>query len=131
MTTALKSAALAACVAMLSGCASIVSGSTDEVRIDSKPTGATCDVYRSGEILNRIVTPQTITVKRRGNTLLTTCEKDGLAGSEKLKSSTNMWVLGNFGFAVLPVITIVGLAVDGVTGAWHGYDDATVELKAN
>lgn len=101
------------------GCASIMSGQTDQVRVESEPQGQACEVTQGKETLARITTPQTITVPRSSSPLLVTC---GTA-LETQRSRTNNWVMGNFLlFPVLPLM-VVGLGVDGVTGAWHGYGD--------
>lgn len=113
---------------LMSGCATVVSGTSDDVRFDSKPAGAECTVYRSGEVLNRIRTPQTINVRRSGKPLLAVCESGDLRGREVIDSGHNWWWLGNMAFIAPPAI-IVGLLIDGFSGAWHGYDDVTVKLN--
>lgn len=113
---------------LLNGCASIVSGTTDDIKIDTVPTGADCTVYRSGNVVGRVHTPQTVNVKRSGSPLLAVCENGEQTGRDTIDSGFNSWVLGNMLF-IAPGAIIVGLVVDGVTGAWHGYDDAEVKLN--
>lgn len=116
--------ALAAVAALaLSGCASIISGNTDSVRIDSEPSGQECNLYQGREMLDRITTPETVVVPRKGASLLVTCGED----RARAESEVNGWVLGNFLF--FPIGTVIGMIVDIGTGAEHGYDDVVVRRK--
>lgn len=122
MTNSIKAAALAATAALaLSGCASIVSGQTDMVKIDSSPSGQECIVYRGKETVARVVTPQTVPIERGTESLLVVCGDS----REREDDGFNGWMLGNL-FLFPPVGTIVGLLVDGSTGASRGYDDVMV-----
>ena len=114
--------ALAAVAALaLSGCASIMSGNTDSVRIDNEPSKRECNLYQGRDMLDRITTPETVVVPRKGASLLVTCGED----RARAESGVNGWVLGNF--LLTPIGTVIGIAVDMGTGAEHGYDDVTVK----
>lgn len=112
--------------AQMSACATIVSGTTDDVAIDTKPPGAACSVVRDGrEIGNIMRTPGTVTVSRTGEPLYINCATADAAGRETDDAGFNAWTLGNLPFMLLGA---VGLIVDGISGAYHGYDDVTVDM---
>src|SRR6476646_8876548 len=70
-------AALAALGAALSGCASIVEGTTQSIAITSPPTdGAKC-VMTSSEGTYYVTTPGNATVHKTKNDLDVVCKKDG------------------------------------------------------
>jgi len=115
----LYSFALAAiAAASLSGCASIVSGSHQDISINTSPEGAKCAVYRDGVQVGYVnSTPGVVSVSRRANDLWVGCVKDNYDFSNAKDSSDfNGWVIGNLGFGGL-----IGLIVDMSTGATHAY----------
>lgn len=139
-----RAAALVGVLA-LSSCATIISGSQDEVKIDSKPQGAQCEVYKAGDIIARVKsTPETVMVKRSGKDLRVHCAlheqpvvasldtagatKD-LRGVETIDSGYNGWSMLNFLMVPALPLMITGLLIDGFSGAGSGYDDAVVEMK--
>lgn len=122
-----KAAGIAAAVALAlsaGGCASIISGQHDQVKIESEPPGQSCEVYQGGETVARVITPQTVTVERNSSGLLVVCGD----AREREESGFNAWTFGNFIF--FPIGTIIGLAVDWGTGADHGYGDVMVRGAA-
>lgn len=127
--TKMRMIASFAAALMLSGCATVVSGTTDDVKFETTPvTHADCTVYRSGDVVGRVHTPQTISVRRSGKPLLAVCQHGELHGKQVIESGHNWWWLGNMLFIAPPTI-IVGLLIDGFSGAWRGYDDVSVTLK--
>lgn len=127
--SAMKAAAVAALAAALlggGGCASIVSGSRDDVGISTKPAGGTCDVYNhNGILLAHTATPGRVTVPRSSSDLTVDCALGVKKGTEKIESESNGWVWGNV-LLFPPFGTLIGLAVDASTGALNGYDDIVV-----
>lgn len=140
-------AAAAALLAMftLNNCATIISGTQDEVKIDSSPQGAECEVYKAGDVVARVKsTPETVMVKRSGKDLRVHCALDqqssvaslgspavakDLTGVETVKSGYNGWNMLNFLMVPALPLAITGLLVDGFSGASSGYDDAIVKMK--
>lgn len=123
MRSTLKAAGLAAAAALaLSGCASIVSGTTDHVEISSEQPGQECVVYQGGRSVAQVTTPASVAVERTSSSLLVTC--GGMQAKEK--SGFNWWTLGNF-LMFPPGGTIIGLLIDTITGAYHGYDAVVVK----
>ena len=110
---------------MLPGCASIVSGSTDEIEVATNPPGADCILYRDGANIGRInPTPGRLAVARSYSDVTVNCTKPefedaaGTAGS-----GFNGWVIGN-----LLLGGLVGIIIDTATANATGYDDVIVSL---
>lgn len=123
--SATRAAALAAATALaLSGCATVVSGGTDHVRIDSEPPWQKFEVYQGGSSVGSGVTPQTIAVERNSSGLLVICGGQ----REWVESGFNGWTLGNL-LLFPPAGTAIGWIIDALSGASAGYDDIKVEAK--
>lgn len=62
----------------LSGCAAVVSGTTDVVSVSSSPPGTNCSVARSGSVIGIVTaTPGMTSVAKRGSPFQVTCSKPG------------------------------------------------------
>jgi hypothetical protein len=102
-----------------SGCASIISGRTAQVKIDSYPRQADVSVRdHEGLEVASATTPAIVPIKR-GRTWLrpakytATISKPGYQTARvPIRSTFNPWVFGN-----VVAGGVVGLAVDGTTGA--------------
>jgi uncharacterized protein YceK len=110
--------AIAFCT-FISGCASIISGRSADVAIDSNPRGAHVVIHdNKGREVASLNTPGVVTLKRNRNYFLparytATIEAPGYAPAEvAIRSSVNPWVLGNIVVGGVP-----GLIVDNATGA--------------
>src|SRR3954464_409117 len=110
--------AIAFCT-FISGRASIISGRTADVAIDSPPRGAHVVIHdNKGREVASLNTPGVVTLKRNRNYFLparytATIEAPGYAPAEvAIRSSVNPWVLGNIVVGGVP-----GLIVDNATGA--------------
>lgn len=122
------SPAIAAAVAalLLSGCGSMMSGTTQQVKVDSNPPGATVYVglkktASDGQtsVTNKVavgVTPLTVTLSRKHGALFV--EKAGFVSTEvPLTTSMNPWMWGNV-LLTSPLST----SIDTSTGASNQYD---------
>jgi hypothetical protein len=106
-------------LASASGCASIISGRTAQVKIDSHPRNAHVSVRdHEGSQVAQATTPATVELKR-GRTWLrparytATIYKPGYQTAQApIRSTLNPWVFGNVAAG-----GVIGLAVDGTTGA--------------
>ncbi len=104
---------------LLAGCATIISGRSQEMTINTAPEGAHCDIVRvgKGELVARVVTPQTITIRKSKHDLRITCRKAGyqttthLVKSEIADATWGNIVLGG----------AVGWAIDSAGGADNKY----------
>ena len=128
-TLALACAALA-----LSGCASMKSGTTQQVKIASNPPGATVYTAMRTEsngqysVTNKVavgVTPLTVTLSRKHGAVM--IEKDGYVPVDvALTTKMNPWVWGDI-LLTSPLST----SIDTSTGAAREYDpgEYVVDLK--
>src|SRR4051812_13486215 len=103
----------------LPSCASIVSGTTQTVSVDTMPQGATCKLVRDGVNVGMVQTPGTAIVKRGSPEIKADCEKDGYQTASVTKSpGMNGWFVGNIIFG-----GIIGVIVDAADGAVYSYGD--------
>ena len=107
-----------ACVGVaLSGCASVVKGSSEDIAISTPPTtGAQC--HLSNSVGNWDVTsPGTVKVERSKHDMTVECQKDGWQkASAIIPSDWEGWTLGN-----LILGGLIGVGVDAATGAINQY----------
>lgn len=124
----MKSYIAVTALALLSGCASIASGTTQEIAVTSSPTGATCDVSRQGMTLQQITTPASPMIKKSKYDLSIQCSKSGYQNAAVIDpSGVEPWVFGNILFGGL-----IGLIIDVSDGAQNHYDTTmNVNLPAN
>ena len=103
---------------LLSGCATVVSGTSQTVAISSTPQGAYCSVSRGGGQVGAISsTPGNVSVGKSGSALSVTCSKPGYQSATSFaNSSFNGWTFGN-----IVVGGLIGVAVDASTGANFDY----------
>lgn len=108
----------------LTGCASIVSGTTQVVSVDASMAGqpvegAKCTLTNSKGTFY-VTTPGTVAVHRAYGDLAVTCEKDPLpTGTATVKSSIKGMAAGNILFG-----GAIGIAVDANSGAAYDYPKA-------
>ncbi len=103
---------------LLSGCASIVSGTNQSLSIKTPPvTGANCKLQNDKGIWFINKTPGSVVVHRSYRDLLISCSKPGYAkASERVKSLTRPIVAGNIVFG-----GFLGAGVDAADGAAYNY----------
>jgi hypothetical protein len=128
--TKTKYAALAAllCASGLSGCATIIDGTTQPVSVNTTPQdGAKCTLVNSQGTWY-VTTPGSTTVHKTKNDMTVSCTKDGFAGGETLAKS-------HFGGATAGNVIaggIVGIGIDAASGANYYYNSPiTVDLGAS
>ena len=105
----------------LQSCASIITGSTDAVTINTLPQGASfhTNAGHSG------VTPVEITVSDEIDLHITITKPGFLDTAAVVKSRMSGWVFGN-----ILIGGIVGLIIDFATGNWRTHDSSiTVTLQ--
>ena len=101
-------------VAFASSCATIITGSTDKVSIESDPPGAQFETSNG----QKGTTPGVVTIADT-ETLSVTVTKPGYApASSSLAPRMSGWVLGN-----IVIGGLIGLAIDLVSGQWRTHDD--------
>jgi len=123
---------LLACAGLAGGCASIVGGTSQHVRVearkDAKPvTGAQCRLANSKGTY-QVTSPGTVTISRAFDDLTVRCELDPLEpGTASVRSSTKALAFGNILFGGL-----IGVAIDATSGAAYDYpEDIQVDMGSN
>lgn len=104
----------------LSGCASIVKGSSQNIAISTPPTtGASCTLTNPRGTWT-VVSPGSVEVKRSKENIEINCKKDGFTDAKNfIPSGFQGWTAGN-----LLIGGIIGLGVDSATGSINDYPSA-------
>jgi hypothetical protein len=105
---------------MLSSCAAMLSGTTQQISFNSEPQGATVGV--NGQIL--CATPCIADVQRN-STAIATFKKDSYKREEVILSST----INPMTFFNILCGGVFGLVIDGLTGAMWQYSFPSVHVK--
>lgn len=128
MNFGLKLAAAATAV-LMTGCATIKSGTTQEITVSSHPSGATVYVGvvgRDGSMLNRTamgVTPLTVRVSRKAGAI--DVVKEGYAPVQlAMTTKMNPWVWGDI-LLTSPLST----SIDTSTGAANEFDPGEYSVQ--
>jgi hypothetical protein len=102
-----------------SGCAAIVKGSTQDLTINTDPTGANCDLSRSGIVIATVnPTPGLVQIKKDKNDIEVKCKKSGYAEtSGNIPSNFEGWTVGN-----ILIGGFIGIAIDYSSGALNKYE---------
>ena len=105
---------------VLTGCATIVKGTTQAIPVASEPTGARVSVDGT----SAGTTPTTVTLSRKSNHMVT-IEKDGYQSeSVAITKSMGAAVAGN-----IIAGGLVGWGVDAVSGAQYNLNPTTVNVR--
>lgn len=105
----------------LSGCATITTGSSQTLTLDTQPPGAACIFRREGAVIGAVnPTPGSIAVDKSYRDIEIRCNKPGhLEASGRIGSSFQAMTFGNILFGGL-----IGLVVDASSGASAQYEPA-------
>lgn len=99
------------------GCASIITGTSQNIMINSEPSGAKV-ITDTGLT---VITPATIRLPK-GRAIVLTAQKDGYEKSTQvLNTSFNGWFIGNILLGGL-----IGMIVDLADGAYVSFDRSNV-----
>ena len=103
---------------LIAGCATVVSGSSQNVSMVTSPPGANCIFRREGTVIGVInPTPGTLAVSRSRNSIEVRCSKDGYAAASGMVDARFQPVtLGN-----ILLGGVIGGAVDAASGAATQY----------
>jgi len=118
MKAILMAVAIAA-AAMLGGCSTIISGTSQKITVNTDPTGADCALSRDGLIIGRVnPTPGQTEVSTNRSAITVTCKKEGYQdGSNIDAAGFDPAVLGN-----ILIGGVVGVVVDAASGGASKYD---------
>lgn len=102
---------------LAASCASIATGATDRVTIESIPPGAVFETNTG----HRGTTPSMITIPD-SQTLVVTAKLDGHEEAKaELKPRMSGWFIGN-----ILIGGLLGIAIDLISGNWQTHDDKIV-----
>jgi hypothetical protein len=103
---------------ILSGCATVTSGTSQAVTVNTKPTGAICTLSRGGNDIAVVnPTPGSVTIDKSSKDVSVNCKKDGYNdGSAIFSSSLQAMTFGN-----ILLGGVIGVAIDAGSGAMHKY----------
>ncbi|MBS0595683.1 MAG: hypothetical protein JSR84_19715 [Proteobacteria bacterium] len=108
-------------VLLASGCATVTTGTTQAVGVNTDPQGADCHFSRDGKLVGRVnPTPGTMQIGKGYGNVAVSCKKDGfdeLAGT--IGSEFQAMTLGN-----ILLGGIIGIAVDAASGALMKYPES-------
>ena len=105
---------------LLSGCASIFEGTTQQISVTTTPAGARCTFWRSGTLISDIAqTPGSVTIRKTKDDLTIVCDKRGYGTATYINHS-------GLAMSTFANILTAGLAwaVDSTRGADNKYEGA-------
>jgi hypothetical protein len=105
-------------IGLSTGCATVTTGTSQTIAVDTKPSGADCRFTREGDPVASInPTPGVITVSKDDRRLDVLCRKDGYQdGVADLASTFQAMTVGN-----VLIGGVVGLIIDAASGAATKY----------
>ena len=105
-----------------SACATVVSGTSQTLAVDSEPKGAACTIDQKGALIGVIdATPGTAKVPRSIHDIVVSCTLSGYEKSDNVLAARSNWVgLGNAPFGV---IGLAGILIDHSSGASSRYPE--------
>lgn len=109
--------------AMLAGCATLVSGTTQTIGVNTDPEGADCQFTREGVPVGRVnPTPGTIQIGKDYGSISVLCRKEGFEDTAgAIGSEFQAMTLGN-----ILLGGIIGVAVDAASGAMTKYPEVVI-----
>ena len=128
MKRLLKVVVALCCLSVLTGCATIVSGRSQTISLETNPAGARCEVEREGRVIGTVEkTPGAVTIDKTRQAISVACKKEGYGDSTgRGESGVQGSVFGNILLGGL-----IGWGVDAATGAQNQYPSViTVNLAA-
>ena len=107
------------CLFVLSSCSSIIEGTSQEILVNTNPSGANCSLERQGVSIARIdPTPGAATIKKTKHDMTIRCTKKGYQEATHFNKS------GSAGATFGNIVAGggIGWAVDSASGADNKYD---------
>ena len=119
----LQSIGIVALGIVVTGCASITGGTTQEITVITNPAGASCVFEREGLPIGTIATtPGTLLVRRLKHDIMIKCDKPGFHQATYLNNSgLSGAIAGNVAADILLTAGISSI-VDSASGADNEYD---------
>jgi hypothetical protein len=106
---------------MAGGCATVVSGTTQSIGVNTDPEGADCQFRRKGVLVGRVnPTPGTMQVGKDYESVSVSCTKEGFEDTTGvIGSEFQAMTLGN-----ILLGGVVGVVVDAASGAMMKYPES-------
>jgi S1-C subfamily serine protease len=105
---------------LLTGCASIIKGTSQSILITTPPTTEAYCILASSQGNWTVNTPGAVTISKSKENVTITCTKDGWQQAvASIPSEFEGWTVGNILFGGL-----IGVGVDAATGAINNYPNA-------
>ena len=116
----MKAFAVLALAAMaVSGCSSIIEGTSQEIVLNTNPSEADCELYREGAKIGEVAnTPGSVLIKKTKYDITVVCVKDGYQQANYFNKSGAAGA--TFGNILLG--GGIGWAIDSASGADNKYD---------
>ncbi len=110
---------------LVSGCATIFDGTSQEITVNTNPSGAACIFTRKGVTIGTIPsTPALLSVQKTKYDITITCNKPGYAEASYLNhSGVSAAIAGNVAADILLTAGLSSI-VDSADGADNKYDSA-------
>lgn len=105
-------------VALLPACATVTSGTSQNISVISEPPGATCQLQRDGSVVGVVnPTPGTVNVSKSNRDMAVNCSRPGsLPAVQVVRAEFQGMTAGN-----ILLGGVIGLAVDAASGAMAQY----------
>lgn len=104
---------------IVAGCSTIIEGRSQQIMVNTNPSGADCDIYRNGEKIASIIdTPGSAYIEKTKYDIRIECDKDGYQTASYLNHS------GTAGATWGNIVAGggIGWAVDSATGSDNKYE---------
>lgn len=103
---------------LLGGCATVLTGTRQDIQVDSQPAGAVCTFTRAGEKLGSVTTPGSLNIQRNAAPVTVVCTRDDYEEARAiLNARREMATVGN----AIPG-GFLGGHIDRGSGAANRYD---------
>ena len=112
-------------VVFLSGCSSLFGSKNQSLSVVAKcegevVVGAICKLT-SSEGVWYATSPGSVFVNKSTQDLTVECQKENIKGTNTFKSSVTAGMAGNAGLLIIPVVGLIAIGTDSITGASFEY----------
>jgi hypothetical protein len=115
---------------LLGGCATVLTGTRQDIQVDSQPAGAVCTFTRAGERLGSVTTPGSLNIQRNAAPVTVVCTRDDYEEARAVLNARNeVTTTGSAVIGGLIVGGFIATHIDRGSGAANRYDTSLrVEL---
>jgi len=112
-------------VVLLTGCASLFGSKNQSLSVVAKcegevVVGAQCKLT-SSEGVWYATSPGSVFVNKSTQDLTVECQKESVKGTNTFKSSVTAGMAGNAGLLIIPIVGLIAIGTDSLTGASFEY----------